>query len=292
MKKILITGSSGFLGNNLSNFFSQNDQKKFKVISSYNSIKPKFKKKIKIIKLNSNILKKKKKKINFDIVIHCASKTRVNTKNNFILYKENIEFLNQIIDKIEFDYFFFMSSMSVYGLVKQKKINENTNLGAQDFYGKSKIECESILKKFSLKNFNKKIIIFRLPGVVGLNSHSNFISNLKNAFEHDLNNTITINNKNDKFNNILHVEDLYFSIKKLLTSKYKFNFIIFVLGSKYSIKLKNIIKIFENFYKKKIKLKFNTNKNHNKLVDFSKGAKFDLKFNSTIKSITNMLKNI
>ena len=45
MKKILITGSSGFLGNNLSNFFSQNNYKKFKVVASYNSRNPKFKKK-------------------------------------------------------------------------------------------------------------------------------------------------------------------------------------------------------------------------------------------------------
>ncbi|MDB4594800.1 NAD(P)-dependent oxidoreductase [Candidatus Pelagibacter sp.] len=290
MKKILITGSSGFLGNNLSNFFSQNNYKKFKVVASYNSRNPKFKKKIKTIKLNSKILKKKKK-MNFDIVIHCASKTRVNTANNFALYKENIEFLNQIIKKVNFNYFFFMSSVSVYGLVNDKKIKESTILGAQDFYGKSKIKCEAILKKFSLKNPDKRIVIFRLPGVVGLNSHSNFISNLKKAFEKNLDNKITINNQNDKFNNILHVKDLYFFITKILTIKYKFNIIVFVLGSKYSIKLKNVVKIFENFYKKKIKLKFNTNKNHNKLIDFSKGAKFDLKFNSTIKSIKLMLNN-
>ncbi len=290
--KILITGSNGFLGYNLTNYFSKKKNRKFEITASYNLKKPKFKRKgIKIIKLNSTTLKRKSKKLNFNVVIHCASKTRVNTRNNIDLYKENIEFLNQILKKINFDHFFFMSSMSVYGHIKDKKINENTSLAAKDYYGKSKIECENRLRKFSLKNIKKKIVIFRLPGVVGFNSHSNFMSNLKNSFQKNLNNTLTINNKNDKFNNILHVKDLYFFIKKLLSFKYNSSFIIFVLGSKYAIQLKNIIKIFEIYYKKTIEFKFIKTNQKNKLIDFNKGRRFGFKFNSTIKSIMLMLKD-
>ena len=63
MKKILITGSSGFLGNNLTNYFYKKDKEKFQIFASYNFKKPKFPKKIKIIKLNSNVLNKKTKKL-------------------------------------------------------------------------------------------------------------------------------------------------------------------------------------------------------------------------------------
>ena len=108
MTKILITGSKGFLGYNLSNYFSKKNNKKFEITASYNLKKPKFKRKeIKVVKLNTAILKKKTNKLKFNVVVHCASKTRVNTKNNINLYRENIEFLDQILKKIEFDYFFF-----------------------------------------------------------------------------------------------------------------------------------------------------------------------------------------
>ena len=183
-----------------------------------------------------------------------------------------------------------MSSMSVYGSIKDRNIKETTNLRAKDYYGKSKIECENILKNFSAINNKKKIIIFRLPGVVGLNSHSNFISNLRRAFQKNLDTFLTINNQNDKFNNILHSQDLYFCIKQLLNPKYKFKLITLVPGTNYSLKLKSIIKIFTNFYKKKIQLKFIETKNHNKLINLTKGKRLGLKFNTTRKSIILMLK--
>ena len=46
------------------------------------------------------------------------------------------------------------------------------------FYGKSKLECEKILKEYNKKKVN--CFVFRLPGVVGKYSHSNFITELVN----------------------------------------------------------------------------------------------------------------
>ena len=126
--------------------------------------------------------------------------------------------------------------------------------------------------------------------MVGLNSHSNFISNLRRAFQKNLDNFLTINNQNDKFNNILHSQDLYFCIKQLLNPKYKFKLITLVPGTNYSLKLKSIIKIFTNFYKKKIQLKYIETKNHNKLINLTKGKRLGLEFNTTRKSIILMLK--
>jgi UDP-glucose 4-epimerase len=285
--KILVTGSSGFLGFHLLKLFEK-EQKKHKLFALYNKNKPIG------LKKTTKLIKTDLVKINFsshyDLVIHCASKTRVNTKNDKILYSDNINSLKQILKKISFNNFVFMSSNSVYGNINGMKINEKTKLNAKDYYGKSKIKCEKFIEKFSNKN-KKKILVLRLPAAVGINSHSNFISNLMWAYKKNQPNLVTINNKEDLFNNTIHSEEIYNFIKTLLNKKTNFFYNVFVLGSKNPIRLKNLISIYKNFYNKKIKLKYIISKNKNKNIDFSKALKFGFKPIKTSSTILKMLKD-
>jgi len=285
--RILVTGSSGFLGFNLLKLFEK-EQKKHKLFALYNKNKPIG------LKKTTKLIKTDLVKINFsshyDLVIHCASKTRVNTKNDKILYNDNINSLKQILKKISFNNFVFMSSNSVYGNINGMKINEKTKLNAKDYYGKSKIKCEKLIEKFSNKN-KKKILVLRLPAAVGINSHSNFISNLMWAYKKNQPNLVTINNKEDLFNNTIHSEEIYNFIKILLNKKTIFFYNVFVLGSKNPLRLKNLISIYKNFYNKKIKLKCIISKNKNKNIDFSKALKFGFKPIKTSSTILKMLKD-
>ena len=282
--RMLITGSNGFLGYHLCLLFSKS--KNYTIHATYNQQKPVgLKRSIKLIKVNLCDIDFKK---HYDIVIHCASKTRVNSKNNKKLYDDNVISIKEILNKISFDKFFFMSSNSVYGNVIQKKINEHTKLNAKDFYGRSKIKCEQILEKYSQKNHNK-IFIFRLPAAVGIRSHSNFISNLMFSYKSNNFDLITINNKNDLFNNTIHAIDIYKFVKKLLTNKKTKKFNLFVLGSKTPIKLEKIISIYEKFFKKKIIHKSILSKNHNKIIGFHKALRFGFKPLSTSNTILKML---
>jgi len=283
--KILITGSGGFLGFHLLKLFEK-EQKKYDLFALYNKNKPIG------LKKTTQLIKADLVKINFsnhyNLVIHCASKTRVNTKNDKILYKDNINSLKQVLKKISFDNFVFMSSNSVYGKVNETKINEKSKLNAKDYYGKSKIKCEKLLEKFSNKN-RKKILVLRLPAAVGINSHSNFISNLMSVYKKNQPNLVTINNKEDLFNNTIHTEEIFKFIKNYIKKKTNFFYSIFVLGSKDPIKLINLISIYENFYKRKIKLNYSVSKNKNKIVDISKAVKFGFKPLKTSKTIIKML---
>ncbi len=285
--RILVTGSSGFLGFHILKLFEK-EQKKYKLFALYNKNKPIG------LKKTTQLIKANLVKINFtshyDLVIHCASKTRVNTKNDKILYSDNINSLKQILKKISFNNLVFMSSNSVYGNMNGIKINEKTRLNAKDYYGKSKIKCEKFLEKFSNKN-KKKILVLRLPAAVGVNSHSNFISNLMWAFKKNQPNLVTINNKDDLFNNTIHSEEIYNFIKKFIKIKTNVFYNIFVLGSKNPITLMNLISIYENFYNKKIKLKYIISKNKNKNIDFSKALKFGFKPIKTSSTILKMLKD-
>ena len=48
-------------------------------------------------------------------------------------------------------YFFLMSTMSVYGKIRYKKVYVNSLKINPNFYGKSKLECEKILKEYNKK---------------------------------------------------------------------------------------------------------------------------------------------
>ena len=111
------------------------------------------------------------------------------------------------------------------------------------------------------------------------------------AYKKNQPNLVTINNKDDLFNNTIHSEEIYNFIKKFIKIKTNVFYNIFVLGSKNPIRLMNLISIYENFYNKKIKLKYIISKNKNKNIDFSKALKFGFKPIKTSRTILKMLKD-
>lgn len=285
--KILVTGSGGFLGSHLLKLFEKK-QKKNQLFAIYNKNKPiGLKKTTRLIKANLTEINLTE---HYDLVIHCASKTPVNANNDKITYNDNINSLKEILKKVNFDKFIFMSSISVYGNHSGIKINEKTKLNSNDYYGKSKIKCEKLLEKFSNKK-KKNILVLRLPAAVGIKSHSNFISNLMVAYKKNKANLVTINNKEDLFNNTIHSEEIYDFIKKMINKKTIFFYNVFVLGAKNPISIKNLISIYENFYRKKISLKYTVSKKNNNIIDFSKALKFGFKPVKTSDTILKMLKD-
>jgi nucleoside-diphosphate-sugar epimerase len=74
--------------------------------------------------------------------------------------------------------FVFISSVSVYGLIKGENIDESFPLLAEDPYGKSKILAEDIVIKWCEKH-NVICTILRLPLVVGPNPPGNLGSMIR-----------------------------------------------------------------------------------------------------------------
>ena len=164
--KILISGANGFLGKYLTAHFSLLN---FIIDtigrSKKNTIVANFENRLSI----SNT---------FFLVVHAAGKAHSipNTKKessdffniNVIGTSNFLEGLSKSIPK----QFVFISSVSVYGLVKGENIDESYPLLAKDPYGKSKIEAEKIVKKWCDDN-NVICTILRLPLVVGSNPPGN-----------------------------------------------------------------------------------------------------------------------
>lgn len=169
--KILITGSSGFLG---------------KIIKA--NLKDYF-----VCELNRNSgdyrysLEKEIPKFdnNFDLVVHAAGKAHSIPKTEIEInefYQVNVEGTQNLLKGLEENklpmYFVFISSVSVYGADVGKLINEETELLAKDPYGLSKIKSELLVKEWCKSN-NIVCTILRLPLLVGENAPGNLGAMIK-----------------------------------------------------------------------------------------------------------------
>jgi nucleoside-diphosphate-sugar epimerase len=169
--KILITGSSGFIGNEVYSFFFK---KKYKVYGVDKNL-PKFSDKILFFRcdiMNKNRLFKILKNIKPNIIIHLAAKTDLDGKNikyykeNFIGTKNIIEIANSVssIKRV-----IFASSL----LVNKIGTNSNDNLfyNPDTMYGQSKVLMEQVVR-FSKCNF--KWCIVRPTTIWGDNIQNHF----------------------------------------------------------------------------------------------------------------------
>ena len=285
MKKydLIVTGAGTLVGKEISKFFLS---KKKKILATYRKTYPNdLKKKLNIKKIDfsKNFLIPKSK-----IFIHTAAavtnqvKKKSEYKNTNVIGLKKI--LNQIKNNQNFKTFILISTMSVYGNIKVKRVNENTKPTFVDDYGKSKMQMEKILCTFS-KKFNKNYIILRLPGVVGHNSSWNFLSLTMKKMKK--NETIFYNNAEQYFNNIIHAEDLAKIISSMLQKKI---YGIFNISSQKPLKLKKVMKILKIGLKSKSEIiEVNSGKsfciNSKKLQD--KGIKLPTTENSLRKFINS-----
>ena len=140
MKKILVTGSEGFIGKNLVTHLDMDSNFSFYEYNSHSDIT-----------LLSEYLKK------VDYVIHLAGENRSKKINEF--KKNNVDFTKILCEKI---------LTEIKNSKRSIKLIFTSSIHAKDSgpYGQSKLEAEKIIKKYSLNN-NFFVNIFRLVGVFG-----------------------------------------------------------------------------------------------------------------------------
>ena len=272
-KKIFITGASGFAGKSLTNFLKK---KKFQIIpSSFKNTKN-----VKNIKID--LTKKILMKKNLSWIIHSAahhrvkdfkSKPKLKGKKNILMVKNLINFMK--INKVKNFIYFSTIDLNFSPYPVQKKI-----------YCKSKEICEKILLSELEKKNLEKLIILRLPAIVGKHGGDNFIKNtLKNLKN---NSPINIWNMNSKYNNLIHVDDLNKLILYFISEKNKKKqkkIIVDCLSSK-PIKLQKLIIYLKNKLKSNSKINYMTKKNKFKKNIFN--SKIDYRF-FNVKKVVDLL---
>lgn len=283
--KILITGANGFSGFNL----AKNLSKKFEIFT-LGKKKPKIKK---IIFYKQNLKKKIQINLVIDVIIHAAFETPQRYNLNK-LFNSNIAMMKNILDfatNNDIKNIVFFSSMSVY-LKNKKIINEKSDLikkSSDDNYGLSKIKCENMLKSWSMRNELNKVLVLRLPGIVGDGSHNNFISNLAKVILKKK--KIHIFNLKKNFGNIIHI-DIISKFLENSIEKLNEKFVVLNLTSHSPIKVATILKLFFQKFKKNPLIIEEKSVANNYLISLKKAKKYNFKPISVKESLLRYIKNL
>ena len=262
MKKILLTGASGFIGSNILKELSINN--KIYVIVRNKKIKLKSKN---IVQINFKTLKQlniKLKKIKIDIIIHCATHYIKHHTINDIqrLCDSNILFGNIILENIKnMKVKKFLNFSTVWTDFNGEKNNPYNLYSA---YKKSFIDIMNYYKK---KEPNVSFYNIVISDTFGKNDQRNKLINvLKKNYK--INKITNIISKN-LYLNLLNVEDIVVAIKLIIEKKLKSG--DFILKNKKNFRIFDIVSKFNKSSSKQLKINWLSNKKiYFKSLNYSK----------------------
>lgn len=135
----------------------------------------------------------------------------------------------------------FLSSISVYGEIKDSVVNETTGIRNPSFYGVSKYLGERILASNS---HELPVIALRLPGVVGSGALNSWIPTLVHKMQQGL--PIRVRNAEDLFNSVIHVKNLAIFILNILKIPLLTGFHAFPIASVGEMPKYKIVRLFHD----------------------------------------------
>jgi len=215
-KNILITGSKGFIGKNLINYFKYNFKDFNLILTSH----------------NDNIKEFKSKLLNCDFIIHLSGVNRPKDINEFnngnYLYTNKI--CEILINNNKNIPIIFTSTIHI-GKQYPTKIHAA--------YSKSKLRSEICLKSYA-KKMNTCVYIYRLPHIIGKWCKPNYNSVVSTFCYNIARHKNIIINKPNQLISFIHIDDLIINFQKLLNKKFTKNF-YFIDVKCHKIKLRILV---------------------------------------------------
>jgi UDP-glucose 4-epimerase len=210
VKKIIILGASGFIGNWLLKRFRSN--KHYKIVG-YSSRDCDL--------LSWESIKEVLSSVKSDDIIIMTSCITSNKENSFDTMIKNtlmVKNISKFIEQQSISYFIFLSTVDIYGAVKSDTIITEELLPQPfNYYSISKLSSESILKKVCFKN-KIPLLILRMPGIYGPGDDDISLINkfVKSALTKKK--VTLIGNGKDK-RDLVYVDDIYKIIKSSIKNK-------------------------------------------------------------------------
>ena len=283
MYKILLTGSSGFIGLNLLESLSKKN-KLFIILRNRSSNKIFENKNIKIIKFkNYTSLNSQLKKIKVDIVIHCATYyVKIHKFSDIKKFCDsNILLGNIILENLE--------KMRVKKFINFSTIWENANgkmNNPKNLYSAYKKSFSAILEFYKKKLNDIKFYELMISDTFGLNDkRKKIINTLKINYRKKKTTKIVSRNL---FMNLLNILDIIKAVKLIINNSISPK--KYLLKNNSETKIFDLIKIFNKQNKKQLKIKWLSSiyiKDKIYPYDKLKGWKPN---NSNIRDIINYIK--
>ena len=277
IKKILITGGAGYIGQNLVSFFLNRRYKIYVIdnLTTSVSLNSNIKKNISFYKIDLSVTNKAKfffKNKNFDLIIHLAAFSGVHEFNKNVLksFNNNVLATKNLV-RFGFEKqntkLIFSSSAAVYGKVSKEKISETNVCNPANYYGLSKLACENIIN-YGLQNKKNNYAILRYFNVVGsivdfkikkkVNSLFDIISKNINKKKYKIN--INGNNLDTKDGtperDFIHISDLCKIHKKTYDYLGNNKRIVLNCGSGLKYSVLEVVRAIEKNIKKKFRISY------------------------------------
>lgn len=159
MKKILITGASGFIGSFIVEEALARGMEVWAVVRKSSSRRYLQDERIHFIDLNLDSKEQLKQQLSshtFDYIVHAAGVTKCINKADF--FRVNTEGTRHLVDalielQMPLEHFVFISSLSVFGAIREKQpyepIRDTDTPQPNTAYGQSKLEAEKVIKERS-----------------------------------------------------------------------------------------------------------------------------------------------
>ena len=288
MKKVLILGASGFIGQNLIQYFCK--KKDYKIIGVYNNSKPRKLAKVNFIKADLRKRDEASRVVqNCDIIIQAAAITSGSNdivKRPHIHVTDNLIINSNILDachKNKIKHFIFFSCTIMYhsSLKKLKETDFDPQKKISNKYfasANTKLSIEKLCEFFS-RISDCKFTAIRHSNIYGPNdkfdlkkSHV-FGATVRKVFSSKKKITVWGNGKEKR--DLLYIDDLINFVEKVI-KKQKSKFEIFNCGYGKSISINNLVNLIMKISKKKLKIYYDKNKPTiptNILIDCTKARK-------------------
>ena len=297
----LITGCAGFIGFHMCELLLKKNYKVVGIdnLNSYYSSNYK-KHRVSLLKKKKNFIfykydlthKKKIQKLflnhRFSNIIHFAAQPGViySYKNPKSYFRNNVYATDILVDQIKknkINHFIFSSSSSVYGDHRKYPINENFKFKPKNYYAKTKITCEKLIRK-KLKKTDTSVKIIRPFTVYGPYGRPDMLI-LKLLSLIKRNKTIKIYDYGNQMRDFTFVKDVV-NIILQLSKKIDPNFKIFNICASKPIKINDIIKLVQNILNIKIRLKYENKRKGEMKITY--GSNKNLSKYIKLKKFTNI----
>ena len=252
MQKILLTGSTGFIGSELLKDLSK-DNRVYLTLRKKKNNKFKSKNIVNIYFNNYRDLNNKIKKLKINTVIHCA--THYVKEHNFEdikkLSESNILFGNIILENLEV--------MGVKKFINFSTVWEHSNGKKENYnnlYSAYKASFRKIINFYKKVHFKTKFLNLVVSDTFGNDDkRKKIISVLRANYKRNLLTKIVSKNL---YINLLNVLDIRNAIRLILKENYKSD--TYLLQNIYDFKINDIITNINRYSAKKIKVKWLSNK--------------------------------
>lgn len=243
MKKVLITGASGFLGSRLALYFNQ---ERYEVIGWNRSLCPGQIHTHCINLLDIKEVESSLKSYKADIIIHCAGSADVgkSVMNPMMDFEGNVTITHNLMFSLhrlglEESRFVFLSSAGVYGNPISLPIKEDMKLNPLSPYAVHKMMCEDICNYF-VNNYGMNIKIARVFSAYGAGLKKQLFWDMYKKYVNT--GRLDLFGTGNESRDYIHVDDVVQALFLIATSEDKE--IVYNVGNGEEIKIKDIALMF------------------------------------------------